>query len=87
MGESAYASLSDEVRGTFRGNAFADLYGDLASKFRVLIDILHEVRDGTLNSSGDILKTYELWRKTGSRRAEKLLREQQVIPIGNGFRH
>ncbi len=87
MGESAYASLSDEVRGTFRGNAFADLYGDLARKFRVLIDILHEVRDGTLNSSGDILKTYELWRKTGSRRAEKLLRKQQVIPIGNGFRH
>ncbi|MDH3554152.1 MAG: hypothetical protein OER22_16190, partial [Gammaproteobacteria bacterium] len=30
MGENAYGSLSEEIRGTFRGNAFADVYRELA---------------------------------------------------------
>ena len=45
MGENAYGSLSEETRGTFRGNAFADIFRELASKFQILTDVLHEVRD------------------------------------------
>ena len=33
MGGSAYGSLSEEARSTFRGRAFADTYGELAAKF------------------------------------------------------
>ncbi len=87
MGESAYGSLSDEVRGTFRGNAFADVYRELATKFQILIDVLHEVRDSArAESDVNLLRTYEFWRKTGSRRAEKLLRQQGIVPIGNARR-
>ncbi len=90
MGESAYGSLSEEVRGTFRGNAFADVYRELATKFQILIDVLHEVRDNARAESDiNLLRTYEIWLKTGSRRAEKLLRQQGIVPISDarGRRH
>jgi hypothetical protein len=82
MGESAYGSLSEEVRGTFRGNAFGEVYKELAAKFQVLIDVLNEVRDcASQGSDVDLLRTYEIWLKTGSQRAENLLRQQGVVPI------
>jgi hypothetical protein len=82
MGGNAYGSLSEEVRGTVRGKAFAGIYRELAEKFQVLIDVLNEVRDGArAESDVDLLRTYEIWQKTGSRRAEKLLRQQGVVPI------
>lgn len=82
MGGSAYGSLSAEVRGTFRGRAFADTYGELATKFQVLVDVLNEVRDRERQESDiDVLRTYSVWRKTGSRRAENLLKQQGVVPI------
>lgn len=80
MGENAYGSLSEEVRGTFHGNAFADIYLELATKFRLLTDILNEVR-GSVDT--DVVRTFEIWRKTGSQRAERLLREQGVFPLGS----
>ena len=82
MGENAYGSLSEEVRGTFRGNVFADVYRELACKFPLVIDVLNEVRDGASHESdANLLRTYEIWSKTGSRRAEKLLSEQGVVPM------
>ena len=90
MGESAYGSLSDEIRGTFRGNAFADVYKELATKFQILIDVLNEVRESTMPGSDvDLLRTYEIWLKTGSKRAEDLLRQQGIVPISaaKGRRH
>ena len=82
MGGNAYAVLSDEMRGTFRGNAFAHIYQELSEKFLILIDILNEVRDSRRSDSNlDLLRTYEVWQKTGSRRCEELLRKQGVVPI------
>jgi hypothetical protein len=82
MGGNAYGSLSEEVRGTFRGNAFADIYRELAVKFQVLVDVLNEVRDGARQESDvDLMRTYEIWLKTGSKRARKLLCQNGVVPI------
>ena len=82
MGGSAYGSLSQEIRGTYRGNAFAPVYAELAAKFRTVVDVLNEVADGAReNSEIDLLRVYELWLKTGSRRAEALLRQAGVEPI------
>lgn len=84
MGGSAYGSLSQEVRGTFRGDAFADTYSELAAKFQILVDVLNEMRDRERQESDvDLLRTYNVWRKTGSKRAENLLRQQGVVPITN----
>ena len=82
MGGNAYGSLAEEIRGTTRGDAFADVYRELAVKFQVMVDVLHEVRDGERpESDTDLLRTYEVWRKTGSRRAKALLRQQGVVPL------
>ena len=87
MGENAYGSLSEETRGTFRGNAFGDIFRELACKFQILTDVLNEVRDGACPDSDlNVLRTYEIWLKTGSRRAEKLLRAQGVLPIAHSRR-
>jgi hypothetical protein len=84
MGGTAYGSLSEEIRGTTRGQALAHVYRELAHKFQVLVDILNEVRDGARQSSDiDLLRTYEVWLKTGSRRAESLLRQNGVVPMPN----
>lgn len=86
MGGNAYGSLSEEVRGTFRGNAFAPVYRELAIKFQVLVDVLNEISDGPRDGSDiDTLRTYEVWLRTGSRRAEKLLRDQGVVPISDAI--
>jgi len=85
MGGNAYSSLSEEVRGTFRGKTFAPVYRQLAMNFPVLVDVLNEVSEGARESCDvGLLRTYEVWRKTGSPRAEKLLRQNGVVPIGRG---
>ena len=85
MGGNAYGSLSEEVRGTFRGNAFGHIYRELAIKFQVLVDVLNEVRDEARQESDvDLLRTYEIWLKTGSRRAKNLLRQNGIVPISDG---
>ncbi len=82
MGGSAYGSLSEEVRGTFRGRAFACTFKELARKFQVLVDVLNEMRDRERRESNiDLLRTYNVWRKTGSRRAAALLRQHGVMPV------
>jgi len=84
MGGSAYGSLSEKVRRTFRGRAFADTYSELAAKFQVLVDVLNEMRDRERQDSDlDVLRTYTVWRKTGSKRAENLLRQQGIVPMLN----
>lgn len=87
MGGTAYGSLSDEIRGTPRGRALAHVYEELARKFQIVVDVLNEVRDGTRQSSDvDILRTYEVWLKTGSERAAALLRQQGVTPMPQAVR-
>lgn len=82
MGGTAYDSLSDEIRGTQRGRALCDVYRELARKFQIVVDVLNEVRDGARCSSDiDVLRTYEVWLRTGSKRAAMLLRQNGVFPM------
>jgi len=82
MGGNAYGSLSEEIRGTFRGRALAGVYNELARKFQIVVDVLNEVKDGARQSSDiDLLRTYEVWLKTGSKRAAELLKQNGVVPM------
>ncbi len=84
MGGSAYGSLSEEMSGSTRGKVFAGIYRELAEKFQVIVDVLNEVRDGERHESDhDLLRTYEIWLKTGSKRAAGLLRKNGVVPISD----
>lgn len=91
MGGSAYGSLSANVRGTVRGRAYGEVFAELAAKFQDFVDVLAEVRDQARSSHDvDVLRLYELWLKTGSTRAARLLRNAGVEPnqlLDADFKH
>jgi hypothetical protein len=62
--------------------ALVDVFRELARKFQSLVDVLNEVRDGArLSADVDVVRTYEVWRKTGSKRAAAILEQNGVVPI------
>ena len=82
MGGGAYGSLSDYVRGTARGQAFGAIFSELSHKFQDLVDVLNEVSERAQSSSDrDVVRLYDVWMKTGSRRARNLLRKLGVVPL------
>ncbi len=84
MGGGAYDSLAGSIRGTVRGRAFGETFAELAEKFALLVDVLQEMRDSARGSTDcDTLRIYELWVKTGSPRAARLLRAMGIHPMGS----
>ena len=81
VGGAAYGSLSSSVRGTVRGRAFGGVFAELAAKFREFVDVLAEIRDSARSADDhDILRVYEVWLKTGSLRAARVLRSLGIDP-------
>ena len=75
MGGNAYGSLSDLIRGTTMGKAYREVFDELARKFQALVDVLGEISDtARVASDRDTLRLFEVYRKTGSKRAERQLR-------------
>ncbi|MGE4048975.1 MAG: hypothetical protein AB7F35_29290 [Acetobacteraceae bacterium] len=76
MGSNAYGYLSDSMRGTTRGEVFGAIFTELSCNFSEFVLALAHVRDGAEpRSNADILKIYDLWLRTGSRSAERRLRQ------------
>ncbi len=82
MGGGAYHSLSVHLRDTFRGRAFCGVFVELSEKFQDMVDILNEMRQSAQTMTDEnLLRTYELWTKTGSKRAARLLKKSGVYPL------
>jgi hypothetical protein len=81
MGGRAYGTLAvAPVSGPRR--ALCSVFGELARKFQSVVDAIGEISDSArVWSSKDILRLYELWLKTGSRRAQGLLQQLGVQPV------
>ena len=45
MGGNAYGSLSEEIRGTLMGNAFADVYRELTTRLEIFVNLPFEQLD------------------------------------------
>ena len=79
MGGRAYGTLADSMRGTARGQAFAEVFMELAQKFQRLVDVLNDVAEMShTHTDKDILRQYEIWLKTGSPRAYGILRYMEI---------
>ena len=84
MGGSAYGSLCESVRGTLRGEAFGSVFAELSGKFQNVVDVLNDVRDEARSRQDqDVLRLYESWLRTGSKRAERALRDLGIEPNSN----
>jgi hypothetical protein len=76
LGAYAYYALSEEEDDDLRP-AFAELGRRVVS----FVDVLAEVSErSALMSNNDLLRLYEKWLRTGSRRDGELLAERGIVP-------
>ena len=81
MGGRAYGVLANAP---FHGpqRVLGSVFAELEDKFQPLVDALNEIAEGAAGrSSRDALRLYELWHKTGSRRAHRLLVQLGIRPV------
>ena len=81
MGGRAYGTLAAaRISGPRR--IMCGVFGELARKFQGVVDAIGEISDtARVWGPNDVLRLYELWLKTGSQRAQGLLRRLGVAPI------
>jgi hypothetical protein len=76
IGGVAYNALSRDGTDTF-----SPAFAELAEKFIAFVDVLSEVSERSACASNmNLLRLYERWLKTGSRRSGQLLVERGVVP-------
>jgi hypothetical protein len=76
LGEHAYGSLAR--RGS---TVFGDVFDELSGKFPAFVDVLGEVSErSALTSNSDLLRLYERWLRTKSRRSGELLVTRGIVP-------
>ena len=71
MGGTAYGQVAELSSGA----GFAEVYRELCSKFRALVDVLEEIAARGMVQGGPTgtLKVYETWVRTGSNKLERVL--------------
>ena len=84
MGGRAYGTLAQaSCHGAQR--VLGGVFAELGTKFQPLVDALNEIGEGAAkNSPRDMLRLYELWHKTGSPRAHRLLLKLGIQPVAAG---
>ena len=90
MGGHAYGALADTMsRG--KGRVLGQVFNELSQNFQPMVDALNEVSETSYSHSDrDILRLYEIWLKTGSRRSYDILKRLGVEPTaagGTAFAH
>ena len=76
IGGSAYTVLS-----RYESDTFSPVFAELAAKFPAFVEVLCEVSERTAcTTNADLLRLYEKWLRTGSRRSGQLLVERGVVP-------
>lgn len=79
MGASAYGTLAANAR---PATVLAGVFSELAQNFQRMVDVLNEIAEQAHPHSGaDVLRQYEIYAKTGSPRALKILRGLGITPI------
>lgn len=82
VGESAYGYLSQILSGNDPGTESDELFGALSRRFGQLVDILSEVSERSeIATDTGLLRLYERWIRTRSRRLGQLLQDRGIFPI------
>lgn len=81
MGGNAYGHLSEVMRGSQQGRVFCEVFEELSARFTEFVDVLADVSDrARLGGDQELMRSYELWLRTGSRRAARRLRAAGIEP-------
>jgi hypothetical protein len=85
LGARAYGALARR-RVT---DTLGDVFDELSDNFPAFVDVLSEVSErSALSSNSDLLRLYEKWLRTGSRRSGDLLVSRGIVPntaVGSRF--
>ena len=82
MGETAYGHLHEAMQRRRDRFARTALFEELCAKFPALVDVLGEVSEMSgMKSNADVLRTYEIWLRTGSERARRQLERCGIVPL------
>lgn len=75
LGGYAYRSLGTS------DDTLSPIFAELSEKFTAFVDVLSDVSARTLlTNDADLLRLYEKWLRTGSRRNGELLVERGIVP-------
>ncbi|HEX5057329.1 MAG TPA: hypothetical protein VFX02_12640 [Gammaproteobacteria bacterium] len=87
MGGHAYSYLAEVKQRKLNGAALGEIFTELADKFVGFVDVLGEVGEGMqAPSDTGLLRLYEVWVRTGSRRAQnQLLKQGLQVSMDQGF--
>ena len=78
-----YATLGGYAYGSLgaTSDVLSPIFAELAEKFSSFVDVLTDISERTsLTSDSDLLRIYEKWLRTGSRRNGDLLVEKGIVP-------
>ncbi len=79
MGGNAYGYLSDR----HRSRAHRPVFGELSSQFTDFVDILSSIGSHDRGHDNDIIRLYERWLNTGSKRSAQRLSELGIqVTVG-----
>jgi hypothetical protein len=88
IGAAAYGAASSMLVGQTSGQnveSFPDVFGELAQKFGVFVDVVGEVANLTIAkgaaTSQSLLNIYERWLKTGSESLATALNQRGLVPV------
>jgi hypothetical protein len=80
MGGRAYGTLAESLART-RSHVLGQVFAELAEKFQPMVDALNEISESAYkHTDRDILRLYEIWLKTGSKRSFEILKRLGVNP-------
>ena len=80
LGRSAYQQLAEILQ-----HSLAQLYGQIAHGFIHMMDVLHAMRDMDQQNRLQPVLAWDLWQVTGSRYAEKIIRETAGKEVFTGI--
>lgn len=82
MGGNAYGYLAVSNRLSVRSQALKIVFDELSEKFSGYVDILAEVgEESQISSNADIMRLYEIWQCTGSKRIANRLQDLGIQPV------
>ncbi len=82
MGERAYDGAADLAVGQRGLSALREIFAELSHNFVRLVDCLMEVSErARTTAADDLVRLYERWRATGSRRLMRRLASEGILPV------
>ncbi len=75
MGGTAYGCLSEAIRSSNAPDNGGAVFEELSENFSGFVEALEEVGDNArITDDADVIHWYDIWTRTGSKRAARLLR-------------